>query len=344
MENTQKPERNYALDILRAVAAIYIIGFWHNVDYVDLDFLKTPFTKSWAIIALGVFFIVSSYLLTNQQREVIASRPEGKERKKIIHQFYLKRVLRIYPLYAIAVLLFFWMEIGRWSIPHLVTSLTLIAAIIDKSPLTLWFINVIFLYYLALPFFLFYMRTNSKIVVSGIIFFILLFVIHRLTPLIDERIYVYLPSMIFGVLLGKNEIVQTIFNGKVVVLASFFCLLITFSFIHMNVVLVENVSFILPLLAFPCLLFLSQGLASYKKLRILWIWLGYASFSAYLFHRVFYTFIYEAIEIQASTSVQLALLMFTITLIVMIVSFGIQHFYDLCVKGFQNRSKKIVMT
>lgn len=54
-ENTQEFKRDYALDVLRAIAAIYIIGFWHHLSYMDLDVLKTPLTTSIAVIALGVF-------------------------------------------------------------------------------------------------------------------------------------------------------------------------------------------------------------------------------------------------------------------------------------------------
>ncbi len=337
MENTQKPERDYALDVLRAIAAIYIIGFWHHVDYVDLDLLKTPFTKSWAIIALGVFFTVSAYLLTSQQRKNISSNLEGKERTEIIHQFYIKRVLRIYPLYAAAVLLFFLVDIGRWSIPHLITSLTLVAAVIDKSPLTLWFINVIFIYYLALPFFWFHMRTNKKIVFSASALFVLLFVMHRVTPLIDERIYVYLPSMIFGIFLAQLDTLKEFCRSQRAFICSFVALILSFFLIQVDYLTVENISVVLPILAFPVLMFLSHQVASFEKLHLMWKSIGYASFAAYLFHRVLYVFLYQIFDIEDLSHFQLVALMSVITIAVIVISYGTQRCYDLCMRHFQNK-------
>ena len=333
MEQTEKPEpaqRDYALDVLRAVAAIYIIGFWHHVSYIHLDVLKTPVTKSWAIIALGIFFIVSAYLLTLQQIKNIEKSPIGKRRLDMIREFYAKRVLRIYPLYVIAVLLFYFADIGTWSIPHLITSLTLTAALIDKSPLTLWFVNVIFLYYLALPFLWFYVRTNSRIIFTGLLVFAALFVLHRMTPLIDERIYVYLPSMIFGVLLGKNRNIEVLIKSPFLTLISGVMLLAVLLLAYYNFVSVENISLLLPLLAFPFLLFLSGKIATLQKLPLFWEKLAYASFSAYLFHRVVYELIYRNwIITDQVNAFQLTTISIVVISITFFISYICQYLYDI---------------
>ncbi len=211
------------------------------------------------------------------------------------------------------------------------------AAIVDKSPLTLWFINVIFIYYLTLPFFWFYMRTNKKIIFSASALFVLLFVIHRVTPLIDERIYVYLPSMIFGIFLGRVDALKEFCRSQNAFIGSFVALILSLCLIQADYLIVENISFVLPILAFPVLMFLSHQVASFEKLHWMWERIGYASFVAYLFHRVLYVFLYQIFDIEDLSHFQLVALMSVITIAVIVISYGTQRFYDLCMRHFQNK-------
>ncbi|MGN7438404.1 MAG: acyltransferase family protein [Alcanivorax sp.] len=333
MSDNKEPQRDYALDVLRAVAAIYIIGFWHHVTYIDMDLLKTPLTRSLAVIALGAFFTVSAYLLTQQQMENIERTLTSKDYKNVIKAYYSKRVFRIYPLYALAVLLFYAFEVGRWTVPHLLTSLTLTAALIDKSPLTLWFINVIFLYYLALPFLWFVARSNVKIIAVGVISGGVLYLLHRFTPLVDNRIYIYLPSMIFGVLLGKNCDLRSVLTKKLYVVSSATLLLVSLFSIYMGGLDLDCVIALIPIISFPALIAVSEKVSNIRGTHRFWVLIGYASFSAFLFHRVVYEIVYNL-----SGNVVFAPLVILVVPMIFIASYFVQAIYDKKIKSLSSKS------
>lgn len=75
--------------------------------------------------------------------------------------------------------------------------------------------------------------------------------------------------------------------------------------------------------------------ASFEKLHLMWKNIGYASFVAYLFHRVLYVFLYQIFDIEDPSGGQLVALMAVMTLLVLIISYGTQRFYDVCVCHFQ---------
>lgn len=333
-EKTQELKRDYALDVLRAIAAIYIIGFWHHLSYIDLDVLKTPLTTSFAVIALGMFFTVSAYLLTQQQRENINREMTLSECKQEVKTYYSKRVFRIYPLYFIAVLLFYALEIGRWSLPHLLTSVTLTAALIDKSPLTLWFINVIFLYYLAMPLIWFIARSNARIIALGAIAIISLYLLHRYTPLIDERIYIYLPSMIFGILLGKNENLRKVLTQKSYLSASVVLTILSLVLIYTELLSLDSVIALVPVLAFPALIVISEFIGSFKKIQKLWIVIGYSSFAAYLFHRVLFELFYDRGFGRTSDLSVVSFGVIVVVPLVFVLSYFVQQLYDRQIRSF----------
>ena len=343
MSETVKPasrqeiKRDYALDVMRAIAAIYIIGFWHHVSYIELDVLKTPLTRAFAVIALGVFFTVSAYLLTLQQRGNMNRTLTSEERKDVVKTYFSKRVFRIYPLYVLAVLMFFALNIGRWTIPHLITSVTLTAALIDKSPLTLWFINVIFLYYLTMPILWFFAKTNIRIVSVGIITGLFLFLLHRYAPLIDERIYIYLPSMIFGVLLGKNEGMRESLATPFFYIGSALVTGAALFLIYAQFVELDYIIAIISVMAFPALIKASEYIGALKNVQKLWVLIGYASFAAYLFHRVFFEIAYDHGLGRSSDILVVSFGVIFILPAIFVASYFLQNMYDNQIGSFLSK-------
>lgn len=89
----EKSERTYhpSLDILRGIAIILVV-LYHCFDSVAL------FRFGW--MGVDLFFVLSGYLITDL---LLHSR----ENKHYIRNFYVRRALRIFPLYYVTIFLFF---------------------------------------------------------------------------------------------------------------------------------------------------------------------------------------------------------------------------------------------
>lgn len=80
-----------ALDVLRGLAICFVV-FYHN--FGSLSF----FRFGW--MGVDLFFVLSGYLITDL---LLKSR----ENKFFFRNFYIRRILRIFPLYYLVLLLFF---------------------------------------------------------------------------------------------------------------------------------------------------------------------------------------------------------------------------------------------
>lgn len=93
LEYAPKNNRTYypALDGLRGIAILMIL-FRHNLDFVDL------FSYCWA--GVDLFFVLSGFLITDILLQT-------REKKNYLRNFYIRRVLRIFPIYYLVIILFF---------------------------------------------------------------------------------------------------------------------------------------------------------------------------------------------------------------------------------------------
>lgn len=93
--NISSPIKPYypGLDSLRGLAIILVIGF-HNFDFLQL------FKYGW--IGVDLFFVLSGFLITEILIKV-------KSTKNWLAKFYLKRILRIFPLYYVFLIIFYFL-------------------------------------------------------------------------------------------------------------------------------------------------------------------------------------------------------------------------------------------
>lgn len=97
------------LDGLRGLAILLVIP--HNINAFDgtKDFEKIPAIVSHAgWIGVQIFFVLSGFLITSQ-----LLRDQGAT--NYFSSFYMRRVLRIFPLYYLALV------VGLFLVPHLMT-------------------------------------------------------------------------------------------------------------------------------------------------------------------------------------------------------------------------------
>ena len=140
METGTSHARNAAVDLLRGLRMLYIVGFWHLMTYTDaFPGYSNPVTKHLTVAILAVFVFVSGLC-------VAASFERGGRDSGV---FYRKRFVRIYPLFLLAAILFFVAHLTNPA--ALLRAIFLLSPLVGKQPPTLWFIANLCLYYLLLP-------------------------------------------------------------------------------------------------------------------------------------------------------------------------------------------------
>lgn len=105
-EIRQKSVRYYEIDLLRFIAAIVVVLYHYtflgkeNSQYNPLIFNKISLVTRYGYLGVGLFFIISGY--------VVLLSAQGKT----VRQFFVSRVIRLYPAYWVACTLTFLVKVG----------------------------------------------------------------------------------------------------------------------------------------------------------------------------------------------------------------------------------------
>lgn len=285
MSNTQETSaRDTSMDVLRSAAILYIVAFNHLSNYVHGTWTIGSHAVTLATAcALGTFCFISGCLLS--RRYVLASWRD-------VGVFYIRRVLRIYPLYVIALTAFLALGFVTRPVFHKSLFLTNALTAPGKDPLiTLWFVSMIVLYYAMVPLYLvFFKHWRALAITVGI--WAILILVRQAFGRIDGRFLIQFPVFAAGIIVGRSpKILQIMAKplGAAVSLAVFAAA--EWIFWHIPV---EGIAYLLlmdmaVLSAIPVLLFLGWGVAFVVKGRFLHV-LSYSSFALYLFHRILFDF------------------------------------------------------
>ena len=131
---------NHAIDRLRAASILYIVAFWHLFGYIDgIDGYKNAITYRLTVVVLGLFTLIAG---------VLAGRREIRDAREI-RRYYRSRALRILPPFAIALLLYVASGLLRWQ--EALSGLLLVPAFHGPALRTLWYVNVLVVFYALVP-------------------------------------------------------------------------------------------------------------------------------------------------------------------------------------------------
>lgn len=305
-----------SLDLLRAAAIVYIVGILHINDYID-GYLIFSGEGVVTETFLSIFVFISGYLLA-LNNPVISNRAE-------VRLFARKRFFRLYPLYFFALLLF-WL-CSFMSVKSLISHALLLNILIGKSIPTLWFISMICFYYLLFPVIVMgYSLKRTLFIIGAAIFALLL--LHTATGLIDLRLIIYLPSFVFGVIIGKHNFLDKFRDCHALVRSTLLAFII-FSYLYLQFPdspwqVFNQILFMLA--GIPGSIWLADKLTRHTS-KYLYKNLAYASFCMYLFHRVIY-YILASIYRSPSQPVMLVYLFFIGVPLIYLVSFIFQKKYD----------------
>ncbi len=299
-------------DLLRALAILYILMFWHLDDYVGNPW-HYPFTEMVTYGALNIFVYISSFLLTLKHGELKSF--------EMVVGFLKKRVLRIYPLYFLAVIIFYWLfDLTRYE---LLSALFLVNMLTGASIATLWFIGLIFFYYLVLAFIL-YRFSWRKFVVISLLFLGSTGTIFILTGQLDKRVVLYFPAFVLGIITGKQEDIRELVSGVPFTVASFFAAagMLAGYYLFLN-----DWSTDLGKLSLYCGGFflilpaceLARWFSGRWKVNV-FSFLSYASFCMYLSHRIIYYLLLVIFRPQGEFFVLTYLLIVGVPIVILVSS------------------------
>jgi peptidoglycan/LPS O-acetylase OafA/YrhL len=304
-----------SVDYLRAFSMLYIVAYWHSLGYAGVAFGQTQ-EFMWVITAIimTLFVFISGYLIGGH-----------KSRQMGATSFYKRRLLRIYPLYALAVALYYWIGIGDgWT---MVKSLLGLSMYMEPPPLTLWFITMLLLFYAVTPLLLRLVENPVRFIglVGSLIFMTLVMEVTLGT--VDLRVALYLPAFACGIYCANHGISNSMINPRWALLAMPAAVILS----AVNLPL-QTLDFLktapLILLAAYLIFFTCYRFDSRFKHNSLIAFLSYSSFSMYLFHRP----VFEAMKslyFPSTTMLQVLYLTTLCVVIIALVSWCLQRLYDL---------------
>ena len=193
-------------------------------------------TDRLAIVALGLFVLISGYL--------IGTKVNNNSKIDLV-VFYAKRLLRIYPPFILFSIIFYMLNIGSGK--KLFKTATLISMVFPPAANTLWFVAMIITFYLITPLLI----NMSKNMVKYFLFCVLLFgsafIINHFFNMLNARLILFFPIFAVGVLLASHQELKDNLRLSVVTLFLIASIMVTF---------IDNVSMFLwlPLMVFAPLL------------------------------------------------------------------------------------------
>lgn len=321
-------ERFIFIDYLRAICILYIVGYLHLFNYTNaFPQYFNPFTLALTEITLGLFVFISGFLVHIPSIET-----------RYVINFYKKRLIRIYPLYFLALTQFFLYGLNDGFTT--IKSLFLISMVYAPAPLTLWFINMIMLFYLIAPIINISSKSLKQYLITVTLIVVLIIASQLMFKIVDFRLLFYFPCFCVGMYCGENGVENNIISIKYAIVCLLFGTLAYGIQYMMNVECWDcwNIWTISNLFKIPFIVSISYlifALIYYKReafinIKIVDI-VSYSSYSMYLFHRPIFTVLKSFYFPENITFQTLYLFCFCLLLIILI-SYCIQLVYDkLCV-------------
>jgi len=305
--------RSVMFDALRVIPILFVIAVVHARQYSNYlcNAIDGHF-PAWGYIvgAMATVFFISGYLL--------AVRTKIHDWTDVA-SFYRKRLVRILPLYALALVTF--PPASSWYIkPLAVLGLNNFVFGIGangsaRNLLTLWFVSVLIVFYYVFPLIIRFKTGKSRILfcigvelllAAGVYFFKW-----------ETRMIYYFPFFALGVVASK-------FSEKTIFLASLI-LGSAYGVIRLSG-MIDNIEMLLrPARAFVVVA-VSCAISFISCLRKPLEVLAYSSFCAYLFHRQVFSLL-KLMQLPDGCS-RICVIYFVLVPLSVIVGWCVQHCYD----------------
>ncbi len=334
--------RFLTFDLMRALGIIIILLHHlpeYTFNYYNLNFLRIPLDLSPLnelnrYLGLGLFIFLSGYLL-NLKKPRFNTLESAKT-------FLQKRFMRIFPLYYLALLFFFYIH-DFWNPLHIGIYLLGFQGIINAaipSPLpTLWFIGLLVAYY---SFFVLLMAkkwTKTQQIILALSSGIGIFIINQFFPVADFRLILYIWVFLLGIYSAEYNIFQTkvwLKFGGLTVPLFISTLLILFYIESQESIIIEHLPGYLLInclmVTFIVSLYYCAERFCQKFLLPPWVLsISYSSYCVYLFHRPLLWFMDSGLHKLLGENHDPLISSFLLTVgiaIIFIVAHFLQSIYD----------------
>lgn len=309
--------RDITLDRLRALAILYVVAFAHMLTRSKVlpSFQHSPGSVRMTLVALGLFVFLSGYLVGSKERFA-----DGRD----VGRYYIRRVLRIYPLFLLAIGLFWALRIDNPV--KLIKAMLLVSMFMKPVALTLYFVALLMLYYLVAPLLVRTRHDPARYLGVCAVLTILMVAYWHFGGALDRRLLLYFPSFALGVWLGGRKLPESWFAAGVVCVAAAGSAWLSFASVQ-SPILEQFVRMPLALTAPVGLLLVmrkAEGIRIGVKATAL---VSYCSFSLYLFHRpVLVTM--KRIWFPQDSALQAVYLFLVFVPLAIAIAWGIQKGYD----------------
>ncbi|MEZ5542360.1 MAG: acyltransferase [Pseudomonadota bacterium] len=309
--------RDAAIDFLRAAGILYIVGYWHLVPYTQsfpgYGNIYTEFLKD---IALGSFVFCSGVLL--------ARRPLAPSWSALA-AFYRRRVLRIYPLYVIALLLFGVAGLASQAV--VLNALLLMSMFLPPAPYTLWFVCMIMTFYLLTPPLLWLAEYPYALLLAGSTLLALGSAWHLAVHPLDTRLLQYLPCFLAGIAWTRMPALAGACARRSVLVLG----VLVAAFLWYRVLYGQGLEAALgriPAILAGTVLLYQSSVRQAGYLRARWLThLAYASFCIYLFHRPVFHYLI-GLHFPEDAWLRLAWLLGVALPLTVVLAYAVQTSYD----------------
>lgn len=318
-------QRHYSIDYLRAACILYLMGFWHLFEYTGIpnDVWANEITRRCATVVLALFCLISGFLCGRTKINGV----------KGLVSYYVGRFWRLYPPFLLASVLFYLLAIDT---PHkLLDGVLLITMFNKNAPRTLWFVDMLVMFYAIAPLFL-WARDKVWTCLGVLATALAAAAVYDLfTHLLDLRLMLFLPCFVTGILFAHKvpkltwslAAVLTVLWGASVWLTSF----ISFEGLRdspLQIPLGVVSAIILFLVAYA---FLDKV----KAPAVISV-ISYASFFMYLYHRPLYSQLKPFLA-DLSVPVRTVVLVCVALPVLIGLAYGLQKAYDGLVKRLMPR-------
>lgn len=316
--------RILGFDLSRIVAIFYIVGIYHNLGYAGTYYYTEAGILSLVYSSLGVFTFLSAFLLS--------SKYDFSSKQSIV-LFYKKRIVRVWPLFALSSFLLVLIHFNA-LIPTL-KGLVGLSPFWKPAPTTMWYVAMLISLYAITPF----VVGSGSIVcqcIKVLIVMSLIGVVQLVFNTVVPKTFNYYTVYLIGLLLGRNYYDSTMrfLSSKktLFVAVIWLALFLTTCISHNN--WIKSVSGVVGIVAvMNCCILFSKCFHSRQFFLRLTSLLSYSTFCAYLFHREVIWLLLRIRALNSGWPVFLYMLFIGVPF-TFAVAYLIQRMYDLFSKRF----------
>ena len=133
----RKPE----FDCIRALCMVWIVAVWHMAYYVpQISFVENSMMARKITNGVLATFMFCSGMFCGR---------EGINNLQEVKNFYIKRFIRIYPLFFVSCVSM--LILGSFSRRTFIFTVSGLAYITGERPLTIWFLSMLIFFYVLTP-------------------------------------------------------------------------------------------------------------------------------------------------------------------------------------------------